>query len=205
MFLNERTEEEIFLECVDMLLEDIGRYQPELLEVIVEELEYGFILEENVKEQLRDVKNKTVLKTKSVTRAVPHKINKTGEHIDNLIKITRKHIVGETRDELMTNHTKVSTVIKRVLTSGALYLISPTIGLLHIFITTALRKKLKVREQEKILADLKLELEICEEKINDATNNNDKKAKYELMRLRNSLKKNIIRVQQAGRGMRNIG
>lgn len=203
---NTKTDEELLIENLIDLLTLVGKKDIELLESIVDELEGDErYFHEGVYENIKDAKNKTVANTKQVKRTITHKINKTGDHIDNLIKIARKHIVGASRDEIMTNHVKVSTIIKRILSTGALYLIHPAVGLLYLFVTTALKKKLTVREQEKILADLKLELEICEEKINDATNAGDKKGKYELMRLRNELKKNILRIQNAGRGIRNIG
>ena len=205
MFEN-KSDEELLVESIDSLLDTIKRRQPELIEVIAEEAVLGEMLEESVKEKMRDTAIKTKEKTKLVSRTINHKIKKTGEHLDNLIALTKKQIMGESRDEIIANSTKVSTIIKRVITSGAIYLFSPTIALLHYFVSTSLRKKLKTREREKILADLKLELEICEEKINDATNANDAKKKYELMRLRNALKKNILRIQHAESGLRrNIG
>lgn len=205
-FFDNKTDEERLLEELENNLRLIGKSDIYLLETIVNEVLMEDLLEEtlkrDIKTSVRTAKDKATL----AKRTTSHKIEKTGEHIDTLIQQARQAVIGKSRDEIMTNHTKVSTIIKKILTTGAVYAVTGgACTLLYLFVTNSLRKKLTRREQEKILADLKMELEICEEKINDATNSGDKKAKYELMRLRNSLKRNIIRIQNAGRGIRNIG
>ena len=63
-------------------------------------------------------------------------------------------------------------------------------------ITLVLRsfsKEKDLRIRNDLIEDLKTEISICEEKINDAAD--DKKKKYELMRIRDRLKKELRRVE----------
>lgn len=200
-----KTDEELLQESLENIIDLMARRDIELLESFVYELQDEQYFHEGVAENVRHAKNKVVSTTKRVNRTVNHKINKAGDHLDNLIKIAKKDIIGANRDEIMSNHIKVSTIVKGVLKSGIVTLIHPVAGLVYMCTKLILKGKLRTREREKILADLKLELEICEEKINDATNAGDKQKKYELMRLRNELKRSILRLQNAGRGIRNIG
>ena len=68
-----------------------------------------------------------------------------------------------------------------------------------IFLGLALIKKLgdkknSFRLRNEIIGEIKAELEVIEEKINDAGRNGDNKAKYQLIRFRNELKKKLVRV-----------
>ena len=48
--------------------------------------------------------------------------------------------------------------------------------------------------QTELAAELATEIKVCEEKINDANNDNDKEAKWQLMRIRDKLEKERLRV-----------
>lgn len=116
---------------------------------------------------------------------------------DKLLKDLRKRIIGASREELINNRTKLSTVIKRVTVVGVSAYLNPILGLIALYTQVVVRKGLKEREKNRILADIKGELEIVEEKIKDADNNNDRNKKYELMRLRRELKKQEEKIRYA--------
>lgn len=69
------------------------------------------------------------------------------------------------------------------------------IVLIGILAGIAINKKLDLKERKRILGELESELKIIDEKIDDAKSDGDKKAKYELMRVKNKLEKDIQRVK----------
>ena len=50
------------------------------------------------------------------------------------------------------------------------------------------------RLRNELISELKNELEVIDEKIKDADHNDDNKAKYRLMRIKNEIKKKLLRV-----------
>ena len=112
-----------------------------------------------------------------------------------VVETIKQITVGDTQEEIINNKTKVSSVVKKAITLGTGWVIAPTITLLGAFTYAILRKKLKKEEKQKILADLKLELELCETKIQDAESAGEKEKKYQLIRLRNELKRSIHKIQ----------
>lgn len=58
-----------------------------------------------------------------------------------------------------------------------------------------LLKKTEKREKERILLDLETDLKITREKIKDADGENDRKKKYQLMRIESTLEKEITRIK----------
>lgn len=172
-----------------------------LFEKYIEKDIYGFInfynecmfIDENYDSIISEGKLRQIAdKTKVANKKVDDKVDSSFQPIINSVK---RSIIGQTREEIIQNNVKVSKIIRRCLVTGGLWMINPAIALLKIFITKALRQKLKTEEREKILADLKRELAICEEKIRDADSSGDKSKKYELMRLKNELERSIQRVR----------
>ena len=130
---------------------------------------------------------------KTVDKRTSNKIDaKTKGTVDALKKLT----IGSTQEEIIYNRKKVSTLVKKAATIGTAAAINPAIAVLGTFSYAIAKKKLKKSEQEKILFELKQELEIVEEKIRDADNNNEKEKKYELMRLRMEINKSIERIRR---------
>ncbi len=87
--------------------------------------------------------------------------------------------------------------IKLAMAKGIWSALGPVYGSLGILVQFYLDGKLNYREKQKIIEELEMELAIVEEKIEDARGDNDKKAKYELMRLKNNLAKEIRRLKRS--------
>lgn len=74
-------------------------------------------------------------------------------------------------------------------------LTGPLFAAIALYTAVALDKKIERRQREKILADLEMELKICEEKLEDAKSEGEREKKYELMRIKNRLEKDINRIK----------
>lgn len=119
----------------------------------------------------------------------------TGEYRMKLVNYIRSSIIG-----LASLHIGVG-VGKAVgkATVGVLLTPAKWAGLITVAIGilagVAINKKIDAKHRQKILADLKGELAITNEKIEDAKSDGDKKAKYELMRIKQKLERDIERIE----------
>lgn len=133
-----------------------------------------------------------------------YKIYKTNEQkIDSqLTKIIRslKNKVFNTdpekaRDQVIEgNKWTALTVLKKVLAGAAIFSTSKIGAILLIITRIFAGKRTKAAEKKKVLVELQQELEIVNEKINDANADGDKKAKYELMRTKHSIEATISKI-----------
>ena len=57
------------------------------------------------------------------------------------------------------------------------------------------KKNTEKREKKRLLLELETELKLTKEKIEDAKSENDKKKKYQLMRIESTLEKEITRIK----------
>ncbi|MEI2419563.1 hypothetical protein V6O07_04760, partial [Arthrospira platensis SPKY2] len=94
---------------------------------------------------------------------------------------------------------KLSKIIKSAVAVGAAWAINPAIGAVTAIAGFAVSKKMDAREKDRLISEIKEELLIVEEKIKDADSNGDKKQKYQLIRLKNSLERSIKRIQYGRR------
>ena len=58
-----------------------------------------------------------------------------------------------------------------------------------------LMRRTEKREKQRILLELETDLKLTKEKIEDAKSENDKKKKYQLMRIESALEKEITRIK----------
>lgn len=100
----------------------------------------------------------------------------------------RKHseMVGEA---LAINHE-----IKRLLKSGAWYIINPAFGVIRWVVSVLYDKATDKRDREVLVRQLREEMEILEEKIQMAERNGDDKQRIELIRIRQKLVKEYERI-----------
>ena len=96
--------------------------------------------------------------------------------------------------EMVGESLRITREIKRLLKSGALAILSPTIGILHWIITLFIDKKTDVKDRKVLTDEIQDELEIVEEKISMAERNGDDKAKIELIRFRQKLQREYERI-----------
>ena len=99
------------------------------------------------------------------------------------------------RKEILTGKIKFSTILKHAVAFGTAAYVSPVIAALGAVIWLARRHLLKKRQKDLLLKDLKTELEIIEEKIEDAKQDGDKVKKYQYIRLRNEVKRSIEKLR----------
>lgn len=120
-------------------------------------------------------------------------------HVDNYVNkasaILKKILVGNERDNIIENRVKASKVLKELLIYGGVGILNPCLAIFAWFSKTLVKAKMTKKEKVKILNDLNTDLEIIDEKINDAASAGDNKKKYELMRLRNETKKAIQNIK----------
>ena len=90
----------------------------------------------------------------------------------------RKH------SEMVGESLRITHEIKRLLKSGALAILSPSVGVWHWIITFFIDKVTDKKDRNVLIKDLRDAIEIIDEKINMAERNGDDKAKIDLMRAR---------------------
>lgn len=84
--------------------------------------------------------------------------------------------------------------LKLALTYGALahvkLLFVPAFAIIRHF-----SKEKDARIKNELMREIQVEIDVCNEKINDANSNNDQKQKYELMRIKSQLEAELVRVK----------
>ena len=125
-------------------------------------------------------------------RKVSGKIDKLASDVKETVK---KALLPDAREDIIKDSLpSLSKLIKIALVGGAAFAINPAIAAIGAITTVALRNKARKNERRKVLAELREEYELVEEKIKDAESKGDNKNKYQLMRLRNKLKTSIERI-----------
>jgi len=139
--------------------------------------------------------NNTINKIKEMDKKERTERIITGQFRLKLIGFIKKGIIG-------LGSIGLGVGAGKVLAKGAIGVIASPAKLgsliviaIGILVGVAIDKKVDAKHRRQILTDLKNELEIVNEKIEDAKSENDKKAKYELMRIRNKLIKDIERIE----------
>lgn len=91
------------------------------------------------------------------------------------------------------------SIASKVVAKGAKVALGPIVGaaiaIIGALTVRALHKNTEEREKKRILLELETELKITKEKIEDAKAENDKEAKYQLMRIQTNLEKEITRIK----------
>lgn len=136
-------------------------------------------------------------KTKDVSTAVDKAIDPMQKFIDSTLKKIKEADANERRNIIIKGGAlpKITRWVKRmvgILAGAAIGQVVPVAavisGIAFIgFIATD--KYLDKRERTKLLQEIEDELEMVNEKIDDSRSDSDRKKKYELMRIRNQLKR----------------
>lgn len=149
--------------------------------------------------------NKTIAKDRDRDE-VAHNTGKIFEpyikYLDNVKQKIKSADKEERRNLIIKGG--VTRKVGRYITRGIMAIAAgsmvggPVLGAIAMGITVlasfALDKDLDRREKNKILKELEDELAITEEKLEDCRGDEDKQKKYELMRIRNNLKREIDRI-----------
>jgi hypothetical protein len=107
----------------------------------------------------------------------------TGQYRFKLSNFLRKGIITLAAGKLVAN----------AVTGAAL--VNPLLAIIGTLASWAIDKRLDEKERKKILEDLEGELKIVNEKIDDSKSDNQRKEKYELMRIKQRLEKDIERIK----------
>lgn len=146
----------------------------------------------------QDVK-RNVQNIANVGRAATKPLNRTKMWIGNMVNQWKDKNENDLKEDLADPHSRnaLFKAIKTCIEVGALaqagLLFNPIFGALFtVYKVSNNKNKMRIRNQ--MIGELKTEMEIIDEKIKDADNNHDNKAKYQLMRLKNELNKKLLRV-----------
>lgn len=122
--------------------------------------------------------------------------SKVDSQLSKAIIAMKKVATGDIRTQLIEGKEfSAIGLLKKVLGTVALFNVSKVALIIGIVVRYAAKKQTTDSERKKILLELKGELEMIEEKIEDAKGDGNRKAKYELMRVRTELKNAIDRIQ----------
>lgn len=136
-----------------------------------------------------------IQKAKEIKYKTNKNVDKVDDKVGEKIKSIQNSIKEDIREkEIKGMPVKVSRLIKIACTVGVAWAINPAIAMVAAVTSAVITNQMSLRERDKLLTELKEEYEIVEEKIKDADNSGDKNKKYELMRLRNQIGKNIQRL-----------
>ncbi len=147
------------------------------------------LLDEGLKDTAKRVRaNITVAERKA-----SEKIDAIADKIFGEVKAAKDE---DERERIIRNSIpKASSVIKKAIVTGATFLVSPVIAIIGLLTNIAINKKTRVTQRRLILQELQTEQKIVEEKIRDAESENDKRKKYDLMRIQAKLERDIERIR----------
>jgi len=171
-----------------------------VLEMCQELLDAGLI-EESMATKMRRAKDKVVntitkfsLKDKEMSEKLNEKFNRfLGDYKEN-----RK---VATYDKLVKDTFNLSRMLKSLIGSGIVALLVPggvqaklVSAIIFLLIRFAKDRRTEDKHKKVIVADLKFEKTVLEEKIRDADTKGDTKSKYKLMRINNEVSRAIDRI-----------
>lgn len=122
------------------------------------------------------------------------------DQVDNqltkLVTAMKKMVTGDTRAEVIEGKKfSVLGIFKKVLATAAIFSYSK-VGLICVLLVRyTLRKKTMKSERKKIMQEIEVELQLIDEKIDDARGDRNRKAKYALMRTRAELQKTLEKIK----------
>ena len=142
-------------------------------------------------------------KVRQTARAVTKPFKRVLNFIDTQIEKWRDSNENDIKEQLADPHQSNSLIkaFKSAVKYGAIYKAGLLLNPIFIFIAAAKHldsRNNKFRIRNEMIGELKTELQVLEEKIKDADANKDRKAKYQMMRLKNELTKKLIRVGGTG-------
>ena len=142
-------------------------------------------------------------KVRQTARVVTKPFKRVLNFIDTQIEKWRDSNENDIKEQLADPHQSNSLIkaFKSAVKYGAIYKAGLLLNPIFIFLAAAKHldsRNNKFRIRNEMIGELKTELQVLEEKIKDADANGDKKAKYQMMRLKNELTKKLIRVGGTG-------
>lgn len=146
---------------------------------------------QKAKKKVQDVQN--------VGRAFMKPINRTSQWIGNMINQWKDADENNIKERMADPHARknIFTAIGAAIKYGSLLKAGLLLNPVFLFLSVTKgigRNKKEFRIRNEMIGEIKTELEIIDEKIKDAERAEDRKAKYQLMRLKNEINKKLLRV-----------
>ncbi|MGL5743982.1 MAG: hypothetical protein ACRCXX_02410 [Cetobacterium sp.] len=154
--------------------------------------------------------DEAVTSVKKVASNVQHKVvqadkkasSKLDGFVDDVKAGAKKLLLPDAKEDVIKDTMPpLSKLIKQACLIGAAWAVNPAVAAITAVTVVMASNKVKREARRKILAELREELEMVEEKIKDAESKGDNKSKYQLMRLRNKLKTSIERIKYGDNGI----
>jgi hypothetical protein len=142
-----------------------------------------------------------VRKVASISDKVSTKVNKAVEPINRfvseLIDSFKKIDYQERRNRIIEGkfRFKLLKIVRDAVVIGGVAYFAPALAAIGFLVRVALDKKADKKIREQILRELKEEQEIVKEKIDDAKSDSERDKKYQLMRIKMRLDKEIERIE----------
>jgi hypothetical protein len=142
---------------------------------------------------------KAVQNVQNAGRAFVKPIKRTGQWITNMITKWKDTDENNVKERLADPYARknIFEATKKAIVGGSLLKAGLLLNPVFLFLSVTKGiggKKREGRIRNEMIAELKTEMEICDEKIKDAERNQDSKAKYQMMRFKNELNKKMCRV-----------
>ena len=149
----------------------------------------------------RDALSEGVIKNAQMkAKEAKLKMEKASKAFDEFVMKKFREMTVKRRNakhaEMVGESLRITREIKRLLKSGAISILSPTIGIMHWIVTLFIDKKTDMNDRKVLINEIEDELEILEEKISMAERNGDDKAKIELIRYRQKLRREYERIRK---------
>lgn len=121
---------------------------------------------------------------------------KVDSQITKAVNGMKNILTGDVRTEIIEGKQfSAIGLLKRVLGTVGLFSIGPVKAVITLVVSYALKKKTTISEREKIIMELDTEIELITEKIQDAKGDNNREAKYAMMRTKRELENARQRIQ----------
>lgn len=145
-----------------------------------------------------------IASSKLKAKSAKQKVKRIGDRVDNKVADRIKNIENSIKEDVRDKKVKgipfkVTKLVKTAAIAGAAWAVNPALLALGILAKMTIGNYLTAREKDRLMNELTQELEIVEEKIKDADANGDKEKKYQLMRLRNEIKRNKMKISSGTR------
>lgn len=193
---------DITMEQFISFIQDCIKFEP--LDMTLEAA--GRNMTRNAQKKLRKINNKVNGKRNTVTKNLRRLDDKASDvvnrKLDSIINtgrdLAREKIV-EGRPAVKISRFIRNGIMALAAGTGAVSLLGPAaaavIVAIGLYCKKNLTKKTEEREKKRILLELETNLKITREKIEDAKAENDRKKKYQLMRIEATLEKEITRIK----------
>ena len=183
----------IELEQFNEFFRNINKYQA-LKEMCY--LEEGII--SNTSKKITHGIKSTANSINNTTHKVSKVIDGPIDAFNEIINKYNKMDASERRNRIIEGQSQFNLfkIIKYGIASGLVWAVSPALAAIGLLTAVAINVHSEVKARKKILVELEDELKIVESKIDDAKSNDDERdKKYQLMRIKNKLEKDISRIR----------